>query len=294
MNALGGVIALLVPDSRVFLFSNVLNGSLNAAKSRGYTLIISFLGKNEQEEDKNFDQLRQHGVKGFVIFPRNNTTYDPAIWRLYRENFPFVLIDRYFPELPSNFVGIDNVQAAFDVVNHLAGLGYQTIGFATTTWLKTTTVRERFEGYQKALRVYGIEYNPRWFFDTQLESASPVIPEENEEGQIEIFRNLYQERGHPEAIFSINDITAYLLGRAAKMEGITIPEDMALAGMDDDEYAKRTEVPLTTMRQPFEEIGARATHILIDQLRGSPLKIERVYIPTQLVIRQSCGENRAH
>jgi GntR family transcriptional regulator, arabinose operon transcriptional repressor len=294
MNSKGGVIALLVPDSKVFLFSNVLNGALNAAKSRGYTLIISFLGRNETEEEQNLDLLRQHGVSGFVIFPRNNITYDPVIWRLYKENFPFVLIDRYFPELPCPFVGIDNVQAAFEVVNHLAGLGYRAIGFATTTWIKTITVRERFEGYQKALNVHGIEYNPRWFFDTQLSSASPVIPEEDETGQIEIFRNLYRERGHPEAIFSINDITAYLLGKAAKAEDIAIPADMALAGMDDDEYARRTEVPLTTMRQPFEEIGARATHILIDHLRGSPSGIERVFLSTQLVIRQSCGGALLH
>lgn len=293
MNSNGGVIALLVPDSRVFLFSNVLNGALNAAKSRGYTLIISFLGKDEREEEQNIDQLRQHGVKGFVIFPRNNISYDSAIWRLYRENFPFVLIDRHFSELPAAFVGIDNLQAAFEVVNHLASLGYRTIGFSTTTSMKTSTVQERFEGYQKALRLYDIPYYPRWLFDTQLASSSPVIPEEDEAGQVEIFRSFFQQRGHPEAIFSVNDITAYLLGGAAKAEGIAIPADMALAGMDDDEYARRTEVPLTTMRQPFEEIGARATHMLIDHLRGSPLRIERIILPTQLVIRQSCGENRA-
>jgi DNA-binding LacI/PurR family transcriptional regulator len=64
--------------------------------------------------------------------------------------------------------------------------------------------------------------------------------------------------------------------------------------MDDDEYARRTEVPLTTMRQPFEEIGARATHILIDHLRGSPSGIERVFLSTQLVIRQSCGGALLH
>ncbi len=290
-NETSGVISLLVPDSRIFLFSSVLKGAHSAAKSRGYTLVLSFLGNNDDEENEIFDQLREHGIKGFVIFPRNNIHHDGAIWRLFREDFPFVLIDRYLPNLPSTYVGVDNVDSAYQIVNHLASLGYRSIGFATTTGMNTTTVQERFDGYQKALADHCLEYEPRWDFDTQFESSSPIIPEEDEAGQIEIFRSLFREHGHPEAIFSINDITSYMVERAAKAEGINIPHELALAGMDDDEYAKRAEVPLTTIRQPFEEMGARAAHLLIDRLRGSPSGIEKILLPTQLIIRQSCGED---
>jgi LacI family transcriptional regulator len=64
--------------------------------------------------------------------------------------------------------------------------------------------------------------------------------------------------------------------------------------MDDDEYARRAEVPLTTVRQPFEDIGARGAHLLIDMIRGGSGKIERVLLPTQLVIRRSCGAALFH
>jgi len=290
----GGMISLLVPDSRLFMFSNVLNGAQSAAKSRGYTLTVSFLGLSEAEEHENFNQLRYHGVKGFVIYPRNNITYDSAIWQLFQENFSFVLIDRYFPDLPSTFIGVDNVNAAFQAVSHLTSLGHRSIGFATTTGMDTTTVRDRFNGYLKALRERDIAFDPKWVFDTQSLSSSPIIPEEDEAGQIEIFRSLIRQRGCPKAFFSINDITAYMMGKAASAEGIAIPDELALVGMDDDDYAKRADVPLTTIRQPFHEIGARATHILIDRLRGSPTGIERINLPTQLVIRQSCGETLLH
>jgi LacI family transcriptional regulator len=105
---------------------------------------------------------------------------------------------------------------------------------------------------------------------------------------------LIQTPDRPSAIFAINDITAFLVSKAASLEGLRIPEDMALVGFDNDAFARRASVPLTTVAQPFEEIGARAAHLLVDRLRGSPPGFERVLLNTQLIIRQSCGEALVH
>jgi GntR family transcriptional regulator of arabinose operon len=290
----GGMISFLVPDERIFLFMNMLNGVVSAARLRGYSTVFSYLGKNEREEAETIGQQKTQGVSGFIIFPKNDLDYDAAIWQLFQEGTPFVLVDRDFPDLPCPFVGIDNVQAAYNAVSYLLRRGYSTIGFATSSDFKTSTIRDRFSGYRKALDDHGIEFRPEWLIQSPSHFSSPIYYEEQEAIEIEHYRKLIRSPQCPSAIFAINDVTAYLIARAASLVGLRIPEDLALLGFDNDDFARRSSVPLTTVAQPFEEIGARAAHLLIDRLRGSPAGFERILLPTQLIIRQSCGEGLVH
>ncbi len=290
----GGMIAFLVPDTRIFLFMNMLNGVVNASTSRGFSTIFSYLGQDEAEEAQNFEQLKARGVSGFIIFPKNDMEYDSAIWQLFQEGFPFILVDRFFPDLPCPFVGIDNVQAAYNAVSYILRRGYPSIGFATSADMKTSTIRDRYHGYRRALEDFGIEFRPEWLIQSPNHFSSPIYSEEQEDIEIDRYRKLIQTPDRPSAIFAINDITAYLVSKAASLEGLCIPEDLALVGFDNDAFARRASVPLTTVAQPFEEIGARAAHLLVDRLRGSPPGFERVLLNTQLIIRQSCGEALVH
>ncbi len=286
----GGLISFLVPDTRVFLFMNMLNGVVNAANSRGYSTIIGYLGNDVAEEKQNMDQLKTRGVSGFVIFPRNNLDTDEAIEELFHDNFPFVIVDRFLANLPCSFVGIDNIQAAYQAVSYLITKGYRTIGFATWVDMKTTTIQERYEGYRKALSDHHIEFQPEWLLQSPSSFASPIYAEEEGTAEINNYRLLLRRPQRPRAILSINDMTAYLVSKAAKAEGIRVPQELALVGFDNDVFARQAEVPLTTVAQPFEEMGARAAHLLIDRLRGAGAGYERILLPTQLIVRQSCGE----
>jgi GntR family transcriptional regulator, arabinose operon transcriptional repressor len=286
----GGTIGLLVPDTRLSLFMNILNGVEAAAKARGYSLVFNYLGKNDKEEMELVQRLKAQSVSGFVIFPHNNNSYDGAIWQLFEEGFPFVLIDRYFPDLPCAFVGVDNFTAAYQAVEHLIQLGHRSIGFGTLSDLSTTTLRDRFAGYQKALSDYGIAFDENWLCRSPSLYDSPVYTEADEINEIGSYRKFFQKRHLPSALFVINDHTAYLVYCAAKAEGIRVPEDLALVGFDDDEFAKLNEVPLTTVGQPFYDIGARAANLLIDKLRGIQTGLQRIMLPTRLIIRQSSAK----
>jgi GntR family transcriptional regulator, arabinose operon transcriptional repressor len=285
-----GIIGLLLPDERFSLFMDVLNGAEASARDRGYSLIVSYTGVNDKTEREVIQHLRSQNVAGFVIFPRNFITYDEAIWGLYEVGFPFVLIDRYFPELPSNFVGIDNFTAAYRVVEYLIERGHCAIGFATSPDTNTSSIRERFQGYQAALHDHDIEFKASWLCESSTVYSSPVFTEQEEVREMDFFRNFFKRKELPTAIFAINDHTAYLVYHAAKSEGIQVPQNLSLVGFDNDDFSRIIEVPLTTVHQPFREVGARAASLLIDQLRGVGLGLERIFLPTHLVIRQSCGE----
>jgi GntR family transcriptional regulator, arabinose operon transcriptional repressor len=289
-NPEGGTIGLLVPYERLSLFPNIISGIESAAKARGYTLILSYMGKDDREEIQTVRRLRDQRVAGLVIYPRNYITYDEMVWQLFEEGFPFVLIDRYFTELPCSYVGVDNVTAVYRAVEYLIQLGHRQIGFVTTPDPNTTSVKERFAGYRNALRHHGIDFDEKWLCRSPSISYSPIKTDENEEMEVQPFREFFHQKDHPTALIALNDYTAYLVYNAAKAEGVRIPEDMALMGFDNDEFARFNEVPLTTTEQPFREIGARAANLLIDKIRGIHSGMERVLLPTRLVQRQSCGE----
>ena len=287
MNVEGGTIALLVPYERLSLFPNIINGVEMAAKRRGFSLILSYMGKDDREEIATLKRLRDQRVSGLVIYPRNYITYDEMIWQLFEEGFPFVLIDRYFTDLPCSYVGVDNMRALHNVVTYLIGLGHREIGFMMPPDPNTTSVKERYTGYRDALRHHGIPFNDQWLCKSPTLSYSPVNPESDEEREIQNYRPYFKQKDLPSALIAINDYTAYLVYNAAKAEGVRIPEDMSLIGFDNDEFARFNEVPLTTVEQPFREIGGRAVDLLVDKIRGAHSGLERILLPTRLVVRQS-------
>jgi DNA-binding LacI/PurR family transcriptional regulator len=192
--------------------------------------------------------------------------------------------------LPSSYVGIDNFKAAYHVVEYLIARGHRTIGFATTPDSNTSTIRERYQGYRAALQEHDIDFKQAWLCESSTAYSSPVYTEQGEVKETGFFRNFFKQKELPTAILAINDHTAFLVYNAAKSEGIKVPQDLSLVGFDNDEFARINEVPLTTVAQPFREMGARAASLLIDKVRGVRSGLKRILLPTHLVVRQSCGE----
>ena len=99
----------------------------------------------------------------------------------------------------------------------------------------------------------------------------------------------------PEAIITINDITALGVLRAAIELNLRVPRDISIAGYDDVIFAAIAEVPLTTVRQPMREIGRKSVEILIDRIEGQENREEpyaQVLLKPKLVVRKSCRDRR--
>jgi DNA-binding LacI/PurR family transcriptional regulator len=93
----------------------------------------------------------------------------------------------------------------------------------------------------------------------------------------------------PDALFTSSDDMAVGALRAIREAGLRVPEDVAMVGFDDMPFAVQTEPPLTTVRQPIEQTGRLAAQILIDQISQPGEAVRRIMLPTELVIRKSCG-----
>jgi DNA-binding IscR family transcriptional regulator len=119
------LIGVVLPYQEDMLALEILVGSEKAARQEGYHVIFSQTNDDLHIQAQDIQLMRDKGVAGLVIFPATDTPYDEAIARLHAEFFPFVLVDRYFPSLDTDYVVVDNFGGAYQATEHLISLGHQ-------------------------------------------------------------------------------------------------------------------------------------------------------------------------
>lgn len=259
----------------------ILLGVEQAVKPHGYQISFAYAQEDTEELACDIARLKATTV-GLVILPTSDVAQDSAIAELKEEGFPFVLVDRYFPDLACDYVISDNIGGGYRATEHLLILGYAPVGFAYSAagGFDTTSVRDRFAGYRKALREY---QQP---FDETLVYAALPDPDLSPEA----YDDLLRRPDLPRAIFTVNDSLALGLLQAAQRKQLRVPEDLALVGFDDVSYAAHVSVPLTTVAQQRTEMGLRAGILLMNRIEhGTAGPTSHVELPTSLIIRQSCG-----
>jgi DNA-binding LacI/PurR family transcriptional regulator/signal transduction histidine kinase len=139
--------------------------------------------------------------------------------------------------------------------------------------------RERFRAYREALRRGGLDFDPR------LTVSGDFI---REHGGLGVRRLMDERHCEFDAVAAANDLLALGAAEELTQRGIRIPDDVKIIGFDDIEESRCFPVPLTTVRQPFYELGTSAVADLLRSIRGEP-HAARTLLPTTLVTRQSCG-----
>lgn len=259
-----------------------LIGVEQVAKVRGYSVSFSVSEGNQEQQIRDIARMHANHVAGMIIYPVGDAASSASIQELQAMSFPLVFIDRYFPDLQADYVGVDNKGAGCRSTEHLLILGHRRIGFVYMhkETLSTSSVRERWHGYCEALQKYGIA------FDESL-----VVPDLRP-GYSSIQQSLLdflRSPNRPTAIFAVNDYVALYLLEAANVLHLHVPEDLAIVGFDDEHFAAHLRPSLTTVSQPFFDVGLRAGMLLLNRIERNTGIPRRVELPTNLIIRESCG-----
>ncbi len=276
------VVGVVIPETLPKVFSDpyfpaVLRGISDTLTEHGYHLLLSLLSPL-QEEDFYRQVLRGRLVDGIIVLSAQIT--DPLIGRAHREGLPVVSIGRY-AEPGVSYVDADNVEGGRMATEHLLRLGRRRV--ATIAGPQTMAPGiDRLEGYRLALQAYGVGLRPEWIAEGDFTEAGGYIA----------MRRLLPAQ--PDAVFVASDLMAVGALKAIREAGLRVPEDIALVGYDDVELARFTDPPLTTVRQPISELGRVAVQLLLRQLEEGVREPQRVILPTELVIRSSCGALREH
>jgi LacI family transcriptional regulator len=250
-------------------FSRLLEGMSDALASQA-TAMMLWLGNRSKEE--TLDRILGIGLLDGVIVTANQLA-DPLVDGLLASSLPTVLVGHRRSDRTASYVDVDHVHAAETVTAHLIKIGRRRIGHITGT-RGTVAGEDRIAGYRQALTRAGM-------------AAQALIAEGdfNERSGADAARHLLGQS--VDAIFCANDATAKGALEAIRAAGLRVPEDVALAGFDDVEFASQLDPPLTTIRQGVREQGVEAAQAVFQLLRdpeGGPC---RVILPTELVIRRS-------
>ena len=283
-------ISFIVPDIDDIFISEVCRGVQDYANSSGCNLIIQSSSGSIDKENSNIEySLRSH-IDGAIIFPNWGRANIDAVYKLKESGIPFVLIDRYFRDVDTDYVVVDNITGALGATMHLINLGHSKIAHLYGT--EGSANEDRLEGYRNALAKSGIVYNPDYVLKADVNSnpgGGDRFEPDRHCGLVNM-KKLLSLNDRPTAVFAGNDYQAIGAMQAIKESGLRVPEDIAVVGFDDLKFSSLLEVPLTTIRQPKHEIGLRAFELLFDKITGKTIDESRhIILETELVVRKSCG-----
>jgi LacI family transcriptional regulator len=301
-NGRSRLIGVLIPSLTWPLIPELMRGLGEVVGRTSYELILYSITDANHEKDRSDVIDRIVGTRlaaGLLaVFPGSSTKH---LAKLHSRDFPVVLIDdQEIPPEGTPWIGADNRLGACEATRHLISLGHRRIAHIQGP-LKYQVSHDRYQGYCDALNEAGIS------LDSTLVLEGDFMPPTGRSCAHIFFDLPAWER--PTAIFAGSDYMAYGAISAAEQRGLRVPQDVAVVGFDDNPSSAHMGPALTTVRQPFYEMGCRASEILlalVDAPRpvnglnhhngwmpGAPTSISsepvRIKMPTSLIVRASCG-----
>jgi LacI family transcriptional regulator len=272
------ILGLVIPTAVANLFIDpyfplLIQGITTACNARGYSMML-WLADIEYER-RMIRQILYSGLIDGVLLA-SMPSNDPLLEALLQAGRPFVVQGRDPYHDNVTFIDVDNLESSRHATLHLARLGRQRIAHITGP-LNTAVGQDRRQGYESALGLSGLHYNPALIAEGDF----------TYEGGYQAMLRLLPH--NPDSVFVASDTMAQGALRAILENGRTVPEDIALVGFDDMPFAARMTPPLTTVRQPVQRMGSVAAEILIDLIEHPSTKPRGIRLPTELVIRASCG-----
>lgn len=275
------IIGMVIPEAVTTLFIDpffplLLRGATETCNAHHYHLLLSLFNDPAGREEM-YQRVLRHGYLDGVLVASTSLD-DPLILDLLRDQIPFVSVGRH-PNQQVHYVDADNVTGARMAVEHLIRLGHRRIA-SITGRLDTLHGQDRLEGYRQALQAHRIQVDESLIVEGDFTENSGVV------GMQRLLP------ASPDAVFAASDVMAIGALKALRQAGWQVPHDVALIGFDDIPAASVIEPALTTVRQPIERMGSMAVDLLVSVLENSSEEeapAHRIILPTELVVRASCG-----
>ncbi len=274
-----GVVVCSIDNSFV---SRMLDGIDGTCAASGYDIIIMQSKESLLQERACLKQLEARGVEGMLISPSAETIDMEHIDQLTATGMPVVLFDR-IRKHPGTFqVGINNREGAFRATQHLIDNGYRRIAMLNIG-PGIYFADQRGAGYCDALAANGIGYR-----ETYVRLCAPTDRETLKASVAANIRALFALPDKPEALFTTTDqLSTHSLSILHEL-GYRIPDDIALIGFSNTEFASMLTPPLSTVYQPAFEIGRQAAETLVGLIDGKGSgDAETIMLPVQLAARES-------
>jgi LacI family transcriptional regulator len=272
--------------------SAVVQGVYNVLDHSAYRLVMGHVCWDSWEtvrhsEREFLDQMAEDAdIAGILLWHQSGHETLASLQRVRSMGIPVVFLDRLPPEgFDADFVGVENELAAEKAVEHLIKQGHRRIAHISNLD-SASTVALRKAGYRHALEMARIPFQPELIF-TATESSREEVPERYSA----LVSDMFALPEPPTAVFAVNDVIADRFVDALRAAGKRVPDDVAVAGFDGLERWSNRPPFLTTVYQPFEQLGEVATRLLLRRIeseaRGETRPYQRYLLNASLHVHGS-------
>lgn len=270
-------VGFIYDNPNAYYVIDMQNGILDICHQQNYELLIHPCDASAQNiVEEILSLVKRSNLDGLVLTPPLSENQQ-LIFELQKKNLNFVRVisGKGVKEDADQCVFLNDRSASMSITDYLIELGHKDIAFICGD-AEHKSSRERFEGYQQALKNHNLEANPdhiidgTYSFESGVNGAKALLALENK----------------PTAIFASNDEIAAGALFACRLEGIDIPSQVSIVGFENSPFSRQTWPKLTTAAQPTKEIAQAATQLLLGQIRNQQASKVIEFNP-ELVVRES-------
>ena len=261
--------------------NEIIEGINSVLTPKNIRLTVSVSNDDAANEQKILDQLNDANISGLICYPyldaKNN------VWKnSLNKKIPIVFLDRYPENVFCSCVLPNSYDGMYMMTEYVISMGHSDIAYLTFPLSPLVTMKERFNGFRDCMNAHGLTSKNSRISILQPQYR-PYTEDDFEQNIIELLTN----EDRPSAVICANDVLALSCIRIAQTLGLNVPKDVSVTGFDDLHLSEHSVPRLTTMRQPFYEIGKTAAELLWNSIHSKSRTVSRVYLETTLVERDS-------
>ncbi len=268
-------LGLVIPNVSNPFFTQMSRSVEDAARERGYSLVLGNTDEDPDKEAEYLDVLLEKQVDGIIVSPARATS--PQLEIVARAGVPVVFLDRYVRGIAAPVVRAEGRRAVEQLVEHMMSLGHEKLAIISGP-PETIPGMERMEAFLEGAGARGAPVREEYvkIGDFRRESGRQAM------------QDLLALDDKPTAVFAANNLMALGALQALKRAGVRVPEDLSFASFDDVSWFELVEPPVTAISQPVAELGAAAARMLPELVEG--VEVESVVLEAKLVMRGSCAK----
>lgn len=268
-------VGIVIPDINNPLFPPMVRGVEDRLFRGGYVSLLANTENDPERQERIFSGMVDRRVDGLVLATAARN--DPALAALTEQGVPIVLINRVAEGHVVSSVSVDDAAGIRMVVEHLRELGHERIGHVGGPQALSTGFA-RYSGFVASMAACGTPADPEAIAFARTFSIA--------EGE-RCATTFLARADRPSAIVAANDMLALGCYAAVEAAGLRCPEDVSVVGFNDMPFIDRVSPPLTTVRIPHYEIGARAAELMVERIECPDVSVKAVLLAPHLVVRAS-------
>jgi LacI family transcriptional regulator len=274
------IVGVVVESVTSPFFTQIVDGVARGLREQGrFLLLATTTGATQIDIMSSLQRSRR--IDGMIVVLPLESSLEQA-YILSQGRMPVILIDMLY-DIDTNCISVNNFQGAYSAAEYLIKLGHRRIGMICGR-SDIPVGQTRLDGYQAALRYYGIAYEPSLVMPGNFTDAAGYAGA----------NRLLDLPVPPTAIFASNDEMAFGAMHAIRQRGLRVPDDVSIVGFDDIPEARHSYPPLTTVRQPLREMGELAGTYICRLIEDPTQPRLQMTMTTRLIVRESTASPPGH